>query len=289
VSSVSFVKSVEPGPIFSVRGMPNVFTRKRAAGLIRAIFACPEAKTLLNSSRIVKPLLIDVDPELSSGVTEVDFGSDGIPFAIIWISEKFLGTTSALKLLAFEIFNAQHSSLKKYKAKMGDIGMDSYARQLEELEYANTFPSYALIRKCGKAWQLSEKELEENEQSELHHSQPEVHFFMQETSCHTDHYRRQWIDEYQKIYCKKHPEDSRSCEAKMTDFCELNAFRSMPLLEQIEIVLENTCKAFPEAHATVKNDPGILNSVSKKCPEVLEKEPSFLERAWEYIAKKLDL
>jgi hypothetical protein len=254
--------------IFPISDLPDVFTTTRAVGLTTSFFACSEAKTLLNSSRFIKPLFIDIDLEFKGGRTQVDYDENGKPFAQIGISNR-LGRVSALKLLAIEIFNAHYSYLHP---NLEMKNMDTYARRIEEIEYENTKPHFALIKQCGKTWRLSKKELEQYERAELAHSQPEFHFFHQEIACHTDYYRRQWIDDYQKIYCEKHPEDSRSCEAKKDDFCDLEVFRSLPIFEQDKIEMEKTCKAFPEAHATVKTHPDILASILENCPEVLGKE-----------------
>lgn len=192
---------------------------------------------------------------------------------MILIPEKLLQSTKALLDLAFEIFNTQRSSsgldLQK-QAELGNVGMDSYARKREERETADTQEHHKLIKQCAKSWKLSPKTLEESFLKE--NENLEVDLFKQEYVCHTDRYRQEWIDMFQKIYCNKHPDDfGRSCKTKKKDLCDQDKLLRMSLSERSEFAFKRACKLFPQAHENVKNDPATRKMIQRECPSALGK------------------
>jgi hypothetical protein len=250
--------------------IPNVSATKKAFSLAERFFSCPAAAKVLESERFIKPILIDTH-NISGALclTFLDNNYNSLEARIL-IPEKNLQTTKSLDDLAFEIFNAQGASNSLHQqASLGNVGMDSFARQVEEIERANTQEHYELLKKCGNHWSMSPEELEKYTRDENLH--PEIHLFTQETFCHTDVYRQKWVEQFQKTYCAKHPEEKRSCDTKMTDLCSFDMVLSMPDSERNEFIRERICKLFPQAHVTVKNDPGIRAVIEAKCPEVLEK------------------
>jgi hypothetical protein len=250
--------------------VPNVSATMKAYPLAECFFSCPTATKLLDSERFIKPLLID-SQNISGAKTRIIWKSDYTPISSkILIAEEDLVTSKSLRNLAFEIFNTQTTSTGLFQqARIGDVEMDSYARQIEEHERADTQEHFELIKQCGNHWTMSPEEQEKYTQDSF--TVPETHFFIQEVSCHTDDYRQEWIRNFQKIYCEKHPADSRSCETNMTDLCNFDTVRNMPISERKEFIRERICKLFPQAHVTVKNDPVIRKPMQTKCPELLEK------------------
>jgi hypothetical protein len=251
----------------------GVFATAKAYPLTERFFSCPQAAKLLDSERFIKPILIDTTQNIAAAITLIHWNSDytTATAAKILIAEEDLQTTQALKNLAFEIFNAQGTSkgFLYQQAILGNVGMDSYARQAEDREASGTQEHYELIKQCGNHWTISPEELEAASLEE--NEQPEIKLFVEEIYCHTDYYRREWVEKYQTIYCEKHPADNRSCETKKTDLCNLDTVRRMSFAEQTKFSRERICKLFPQAPDTVKNDPYFRAIILGKCPEVLEK------------------
>jgi hypothetical protein len=247
--------------------VPNVFATRKTYSLAERFFSCPAAAKLLASERFIKPILIDTQ-NISGARTDVyPYNSMG---AKILIAEEDLQMTQGLSNLAFEIFNAQGTADGLYQqASLGNVGMDSFARQWEENEMAVTQEYFELIKQCGNDWVMSPKELREYTRDENLH--PEIHLFVQEVGCHTDFYRQAWIRNCQKIYCEKQPADSRSCETKTTDLCNREMVTSLPDKKRRKFKCERYCKLFPQAHVTVKNDPDVRGIIRENCPELLEK------------------
>lgn len=252
--------------------VPHVFATWKAYSLAERFFSCPHAAKLVQSKRFIKPILIDIQ-NIPGAETRIHWESNFSPSAAqILIPEKYLQTTKVLRTLAYEIFNAQgnvQGTSLYQQASLGTLGIDSYARQSEEHELAKTQEHFELIKQCGNHWKMSPEELKTYTSYENQH--PEMYLFIQEIACHTDFFRKEWVKKFQKIYCDKHPSDSHSCETKMTDLCNLDMLRTMPVAEKAAFLRERICKLFQEAHVQVKNDPSIRAAMQAKCPELLEK------------------
>jgi hypothetical protein len=255
--------------------VPNVFASTKALALpfIELFLSCPHAAKLLESERFIKPILIDIEtiPRAQTQIySENNFEK---PTGVkILIPEKHLQTTEALQRLAYEIFNAQRSPQRTslyQEAALGNVDMDSYARKSEEDELAKTQEHFELIKQCWSPWKMSSQELKTYTSNENRH--PEMHFFIQEVACHTDVFRKEWIQKFQEPYCKKHPADSRSCKTKKTDLYDDIRGKSMPDAEKKKFEIERICKLFPQAHLTIKNDPSIRKIIQDNCPKALEK------------------
>jgi hypothetical protein len=68
-----------------------------------------------------------------------------------------------------------------------------------------------------------------------------VYLWESETSCHTDSIRKRWIDRHQKSYCKKHPEDTLSCKAKKSDFCDFSEIQALPKAKKEALIHKRKC------------------------------------------------
>lgn len=262
--------SISTGTIVDT-SVPNVLATVKTYPLAERFCSCPYAAKLLDSERFIKPMFIDTQ-NIPGATTGVQWNSDYTTpiFAEILIAEEDLQTTKSLHSLAIEIFNAQRNvqetSLDQ-QASLGNVGMDAYAREKEEIEAVKTQENIELLKQCRKQWSMSPKELAEYTYGAT--LDPEVYLFFQEIYCHTEKYRQLWVERYQQSYCEKHPAESRSCDTKLTDLCSLDMV--MPKSERRELERERICKLFPEAHKKVKNDPGIRSVIQDKCPELLKK------------------
>lgn len=270
---------IESTTVVLPTSVPNVYATMKAYPLAKRFCSCPTAAQLLDSERFIKPLLIDTQDIIGAAAqAHTYWKSNHAPIsAKILIAEENLQTTKSLSHLAFEIFNTQRTSKDLYRqATLGNVGMDSYARQLEEHEIADTQEHYELIKQCGIHWSMPPEEQEKYTQGEL--TDQEVTLFMAEYSCHTDGIRQIWVEKCQKIYCEKHPADNRSCNTKMTDLCNDNMVRRMSNSERGMFLIKRICELFPQAHVTVKNDPDVRGIIRENCPELLEKPSQQLKQ-----------
>jgi len=149
------------------------------------------------------------------------------------------------------------------------MAMDQFARLIEKHETAATHDHIKLLKQCGNHWSMSPEELKGYTQIE--NDLIEVYLFLQEIVCHTDHYRKEWIRLYQNTYCANYPADDRSCKTNPADFCSIHVYKRMSGSEQGEFIKNRTCKLFPHAHESVKNDPYYRGIVQDRCPEAMEK------------------
>lgn len=243
---------------------PGVYSSPSTVSLVDQFCSCPAAAKLLASDQLMNPLFIE-SRDIPGAQTEPIYDNDwNLKKITILIPLTHLHKEEALTDLAFEVFNAQRSDSDHLKqAERGNVGMDDFARKFEELETADTHGQYALREQCAKAWKIPP------EPNELKEVDLEVDLFAQETECHTDAIRSRWIDKFQKNYCSKHPEDSRSCKVKKKDLCDLKKVQLMPETESIDFILARVCKRFPDAHENVKNHPAYRRIVAQACPEAL--------------------
>jgi hypothetical protein len=251
--------------------VPGVYASTDAFSLAERFFSCPAAAKRLDSEEFIKPILID-SQNIPGPKSDIDYDKSNYnpKRATILIPEKHLPSTKALTGLAFEIFNIKKSAANLNKqANLGDMGMDSFAMQKEDEETRDAKEHFKLIKQCAKPWKLSPKEVEEYMGD--YNVSLEVTRFRDEIMCHTDRYRQQWIDLFQKNYCKKHPSDSRSCETKKKDLCDHDQLISMSRSKQLDIAGKRACKMLPQADESVKKDPFIRGLLQEACPEALRK------------------
>lgn len=243
---------------------PEVYSSPSTVSLVDQFCSCPAAAKLLASDQLIKPLFIE-SRDIPGAKTSSDYDNYwNLKKITILIPLSHLHKEEALTDLAFEVFNAQRSDSDLLKqAERGNMGMDDFARKLEELEMAETHGHYALREQCAKAWKIPA------EPNELKDLDLEVTRFAQETECHTDAIRSRWIDKFQKNYCSKHPEDSRSCKMKKKDLCDSKKVQLMPEAESMDFIFARVCKMFPDAHENVKNHPVYRRIVEQACPEAL--------------------
>lgn len=244
----------------------GIFATQDTALLVETFLSCSVASRLLNSEQFIKPMIIE-SSNLPFAKTLIGYIENSL-VAKIEIPEKILRKTKALEDLAFEIFNTQPSSNEvNQAAELGNVGMDSYARQIEEQEYLRTLQHHKLISQCSKAWKLPPERVKHN--TYIENRGWELNFFNQEYGCHTDYYRKKWIELYQKNYCKNQPDDTRSCMTNKADLCDFEKVQKLSPWESSAFLDKRICKLFPQAHEKVKNDPDIRMIIQENCPEAL--------------------
>ena len=92
--------------------------------------------------------------------------------------------------------------------------------------------------------------------------------------------RLNWIKSFQSIYCKNHPQDSRSCSIKTTDLCkyytpkDIDAMDIPELTKYTNSIVKKTCSlfsTFSENFIKMKGYKKIVSMMKYACPEVLKK------------------
>ena len=246
----------------------RVFASPSTLPLVHKYLSCAAAKQLLSSDAIVKPLFIEATREQNFAETQAFFDKNYKPTKIkILIPESDVQTKEGLGDLVFEIFNAhtryvteQASRLKA--AAAGNLSMDAFARN-NEISELNNAQEHAELRKKCQVLKLPPDEVVDH----LKDKPLEVALFVQDTDCHTDIYRGDWIDLYQTKYCAQHPSDARSCEAKKKALCDRNQVLAMTEQNRNKIYKDRICKMFSNAHPDVKKESLYQNFVKNNCPQ----------------------
>ncbi len=218
--------------------------------LVAQFLSCSAASKWISSSEVEKPLSIEATKQ-SFAETITDFDKTYKPKKIkILIPETHLHSNEGLADLVFEIFNAgteyvklQGATIKK--ARAGDLSMDQFAKDTETNENRSNRARARLKQQCPE-FQLAPSAFE------LSTEPLEILLFTQDIDCHTDFYRSDWIDLYQKAYCDKHPEEDRSCKTKKSDLCDLDQVERMPQEKKQKIYANRICKLYPQAVESVK-------------------------------------
>ena len=249
-------------------GVSGVFASPAILPLTNEFFSCSVAKQLLSSDDIVKPLFIAATQNQNFAETQSFFDKNYKPTKmIILIPESHLRTEAGLGDLFFEIFNAKtrfvaQQAYAMKEAASGNLSMDAFARNIEINELTNAH-EHATLRKECKDLKFAADEVVDH----LKDKPLEVALFAQDTDCHTDIYRSDWIDSYQTAYCARHPNDTRSCKATKNVLCDLNQLLAMPEQKRNNIYKERICTMFSDAHQDVKNDSHYQNFVRQHCPK----------------------
>ncbi len=263
----------------AIQNLPNVYSDLSTYEAVEKFLSCPSALKFVQSDSVFKPLYVMPSNTLFSPRGGLTFGDDySSPISSeISLPAKSLESDEAVKNLAFEIFNLKtDKSFLLAKAEKGEVGMDEFARAIEIQESEDTKNFVQLREQCSEIWDLPVDDLD----YEFVNMDQETNLFAQEVQCHTDAIRKQWIDKFKKIYCAKHPDDTRSCTAKKKDLCNLQELYKDPNGQNtMEIVTERTCRLFPNASQSVKNYPKFRTIVEAFCPEALPEENTFLATA----------
>ena len=239
----------------------SVYAASSMLPLVTQFFSCPAAQKLLDSDQIIKPLFIR-STQYNSPYCDIAYDAEWNPrMSTIGIPEWHLKTKRvAISDLMYELLNANasYSRLLKLAAK-GEVELDLFAREYEQIEQAATRGRFQLNQECSKGWDLPALSIEADCPDQ------EIHQFNQEIWCHTDAIRRQWIDKFQKIYCEKNPKDERSCKTKRDELCDYQ----LPESFGAGALAKRVCKLFPSAHEKVRIDPEYRKIIASHCPEKL--------------------
>jgi|SRR5579872_7337327 len=257
-----------------IQNLPNVYSDPSTLADAQRVFACPAALEFAQSDAVFKPLYITSSKNLSGPRGGLIYGDDyhSPKRSHITLPTQSLESDEAVKHLAFELFNlnTKKSSFLE-KADKGEVGMDEFARATEIQEIEDTQGFLLLEERCSKIWDIP---VEASDYT-LANMDLESDLFAQEIQCHTDAVRERWIGNFQKIYCKKHPEDVRSCSIKKEDLCNFQKMLKNPRAAE-KVVTKRVCELFPKAAESVKNNPQFQTIVKAFCPEALPNENIFL-------------
>jgi hypothetical protein len=251
--------------IVPVCGLSNVYAASNAVPLMQEFCACPAALDMLKQVNV--PVGIQMSADLIHGAMMIPSHTKDhrLSGAAIGISSKF-NDKAAVFRLAFEVSNAiQESQQLPFRQAVanGDVSMDDYARNIEVSEINSTRNTLALQLKCSKfpGFEISGLAKELNALSE------EEHLWHQDFRCHTDAYRLQWITQDQETYCRKHPEDIKSCKATVSDLCDMDALNHLPKIKFDELINKRICERYFTAPAYWQDL--YRYRVEESCPEIL--------------------
>jgi len=240
--------------------------------LIEHFCKCPAARDLLaqKMGNLVHPLFLSVEDfpyaKTDFGYLETDLTE--LESATIVIPEHFSKDESLAKL-TYELFNCMRDKFTRLnaKAKVGDVSMDRYAIDMEKVQLGHAKASDTVLSKCAGVWK-------ENMAAHYMHGDPnkpmdlEVEAWTQDFMAHSDVHRATWIDQFQKKYCKLHPEDQRSCKMKKKDLVDFSAFNRLSITEQGKIMAKRICERFSVAPKKVQNENRRIAQAN--CPKVVK-------------------
>jgi len=224
--------------------IPGVYATPSMLHLVNQFLSCPAAKTLISSKAIFKPIFIqETKQNIAKTLYHVNTDHWKPLKMVISIPER-----NGVEDLIFEIFNTKidfiNSQSRRVKeAKAGNLSMDQFARGIEIDEFNHAHEHAALSSQC-KMLDLPPSFVNDH----LKDQPIESALFMEDIECHTDVYRADWIDQYQNIYCIKHPDDARSCTTKKSDLCDRNQLLVLPQDKMEQVLKDRICKKFPQAH-----------------------------------------
>jgi hypothetical protein len=251
---------------------PNFFAMNDlSAQLMEQFCSCPDAKAI--AALFAKNQLILVEVGAASFASthnhyqEDFFGNLYGTNSLIQIPEQ-QSNASRIVDLAFEIFNTHGS--KQFGtdlalAKKGELSMDQYARKLELQEISSVKGFPPLLQACLAKWGM-DPQLIDYRQKQLSLKDEDL-LNTQEIECHTDWYRKQWMERYKEAYCAKHPDDIRSCQTLPEQLCDYGQFQQMPPEENMPILINRLCTYFPKFSEEAKKI--YEASVLKFCPDKL--------------------
>jgi uncharacterized protein YciW len=238
--------------------------------LMEKFCACSEAKDVIASFTQYVP--VEVEVSNTSRATTFRhhakglFGDLFLVRALIKIPEH-PENSSRIHDLAFEVYNTEDKTSEALiLAQNGELSMDLYAQKTELSEFKSTKRHVQLLQNCQNIWELDQSRI--NIFQNYHNLEEADVLNAQEIECHTDTYRIEWIKFEQKKYCIKHPEDSRSCQARLDQFCDYYKLHEKPREERKEIIMKRLCALFSKFSSNAKEL--YESNVKKFCPEKLE-------------------
>lgn len=221
---------------------------QNAYDLLKFFCACPQGKQLIDTVAFIAPLIIEMgafpNPQIqANGDPKTYLISD----MRIKIPNKFgESTLRALRGITIELFNGKNMEKNMNFTRLansGDLSIDEYARSVESSEYESLLDRYKLQSICKEAWEVEDDPLLQF--SSTRKDYPIQRYLLEvEASCHTDTIRKRWIEYFQKSYCKKHPKDTYSCQARKNNFCDYAQVQKMPLKEKEKFTNKRICKIF---------------------------------------------
>jgi hypothetical protein len=243
--------------------------------LMENFCACSEAKDVIASFTQNVSVEVEVS-NISRATTIRDYakGLSGNLFlvkALIKIPEH-PQYSSRIRDLAFEVFNTGNKTSEALiLAQKGELSMDLYAQKKEIDEFKSTKIHVQLLQKCQNIWELDQSRI--NILKNYNNFEEADDLNAQEIECHTDTYRMEWIELYQEEYCTKYPEDSRSCQARIEQFCDYYKLYEMPKEERMQIIMKRLCALFSKFSSNAKKFYAF--NVKKFCPKILESKEEF--------------
>ncbi|MGI0060134.1 MAG: hypothetical protein ACREBJ_10255, partial [Nitrosotalea sp.] len=124
----------------------------------------------------------------------------------------------------------------------GSVGIDDHVRECAAQAFQNAQDTEFLSKQCVPYFKL--------ELGTLAFKDFEQYLWDSEMECTADRLRSHWIDFYQATYCKKHPEDLRSCRIQKKDLCDLSKITPDTLLPFLR---RRICEKLPSAPQVVKD------------------------------------
>jgi len=237
--------------------------------------SCAAAKTILDQKmgRLVQPLTVAFGAVPNP---KTDFAYEDEQLQELLMASILLPETgsmqSSLSGFTFELFNCKEGRFRALddKAKAGEVSADRYVLEKERIEVENGKNHDEILNKCKGAWNIGKEELARYLRSDPNSNDLELAAWWQDFMGHGDAHRATWIENFQKGYCKKHPEDVRSCKLKKKDLVDLHAMHRMPVSEQGKILARRICARYSEAPRKVQID--VADIARANCPKVMEKD-----------------
>lgn len=247
---------------------------RHANALIQRFSSCPLAKKLLIKVAAATNILLETGNFVTASVKLSSLS--GKVILSIPAESRTTDRDPEVTNLGFELFNIQN--IKRYKdvdarAEQGDIGMESYAKDMETIEAESGFGRLDLQNRCAASWKIP-KPVKNPHSIDSHITTLEATLWKSEWICHTDHYREQWLDLYRSAYCQKHMEDLQSCKAKKKSLC-YSKYASLSLQEKGPFLVQRLCEKFFK-NAPVSLKPALEDKIRYACPQLLRESKSDL-------------
>lgn len=248
--------------------LSNVFANQQAFALIENFCSCPEAKNILTQLQV--PLYFQVGKFPYPARTETTSDNLYKPKKSLITISKSDPEATQINNVSFELFNALADATQKRQnfflsAEKGEIGMDDYARTVEESEF-NVLKKSGVLNENCHFWGFKQK-LSLSDRTVMKNLNAEEILWQQDLECHTDKIRLRWIDRFKTAYCQKRPEDHRSCETEKSQLCDRYEVNQLPEKQRSDFLDKRLCERFPSAPQKLQDLFSIL--IVDKCPEVL--------------------
>ncbi len=242
-----------------------------ANNLVQRFCRCPHAKDFLEKVASATHIFLQLG---DFPTASVDYLSSLPNHATLSIPKepRTIDSDPEVVKFSFELFNIEN--LPKFKAlddlaENANIGMEEYAKGKETIEANAAIGRLRLKNECAKSWKIEQPNTNPfSIDSRI--TTVDSSLWLSEWQCHTDAYRKQWLDEFRTNYCQKNPTDSRSCRTGGKNFC-YEKYKKLAPYEKGPFLIDRLCKKFfNTAPEHVK--PVLVDKVRQACPQVLLKK-----------------